>query len=78
MRDPLPFLSTDGSLLVAVVALIVLWYSLRKSERGKRAFLWVAGLVVVLFLVHTALWGICGRWGPWNRDFCTEPQERRP
>lgn len=75
MSDPLPFLETDASLLLALVALVSLWYATRKSEKGKRIFLWVVGLVFVVFVVHSALWGACGRWGPWNEDFCTEPRE---
>ena len=76
MKDPLPFLRTDASLLVTVIGLIVLWYALRKSETGRRAFAWVAVLVVALSLLHNALWGTCGRWGSWNQDLCTEPQDR--
>lgn len=75
VSDPLPFLNTDASLVITIVALIALWYALRKSERGTRIFLWVVGVVVAFTMIHWALWGTCGRWGPWNEDFCTEPRE---
>lgn len=75
MSDPLPFLNTDASFFLSIVVLAGLWYAMRKSERGIRVFLWAAGLVLVLFMVHNALWGTCGRWGAWNEDFCAEPRE---
>lgn len=86
MRDPLPFLNSDASLILTIVGLAVLWFVLRKSAKGVRLWLWVLGIVFVIGIVHNTLWGACGRWGPWQTgkaeerraldDFCTEPADR--
>lgn len=33
MRDPFPFLNTDAFLYVAVLALIALWFTARRSDK---------------------------------------------
>lgn len=66
---------SDLAFLVVLLSLAIIWYGTRRSEKGQRIFGWVVILVLVSFLVHGALWGVCGRWGPWNEVFCTEPQD---
>lgn len=86
MSDPFPSLHTDASLFLTIVGLVVLWYALRKTEGRIRVWIWVVGIVFVITMVHNALWGACGRWGPWQtgtaeerdalEEFCTEPPDR--
>ncbi|HEV8714626.1 MAG TPA: hypothetical protein VGX03_17580 [Candidatus Binatia bacterium] len=86
MRDPLPFLGTDTLLAIIVIGLVLLWFVLRRTPKGVRIFLWVLGMIFMTAMVHNALWGACGRWGPWQtgtleerralQNFCTEPVER--
>jgi len=78
MSDPLPaFLSSDRFFFAVIIGLVCWWFIwARKSERRVKTFVWVVLLLLGLAMVHNALWGVSGRWGPWNEDFCTEPRER--
>ncbi len=66
---------SDLALGAAVLGLAALWYVAKGSERGQRIFAWVFVLALVSFLVYGALWGACGRWGPWIEGFCDEPPD---
>jgi hypothetical protein len=64
---------SDFWFVVIILGPVVLYYGTRRSERRQRTFVWVFVLTVASLLVYNALWGTCGRWGPWIEDFCTEP-----
>lgn len=66
---------SDFWFVAIILGLVILYYKTRGSERSQRIFVKVLVLAFVSFMIYNALWGLCGRWGPWDEDFCTEPRE---